>query len=251
MAYVELHIYSEKLKMQTTVGVVLPQRGTIGEIGVVNAGKAEKYKTLYLLHGLSDDYSIWHRRTSIERYATEYGICVVMPCGGRSFYMNQQNGENYYDYVAKELPALINEFFNVSDKREDRFIAGNSMGGYGALKIALKEKEIFCGAAGLSSVADIRTELFKGHLEAIIGKENYLSKEEDLFVLADKGSKASLKPKLYMCCGTEDFLYQDNVKLRDHLKKYDYDYTYEEETGTHSWDYWDQKLIRVLEWMFK
>ena len=251
MAYIQLHIYSKALGIQTEVGVIMPQRDTTGEIGIGNVANAEKYRTLYLLHGLSDDQSIWHRRTSIERYATEYGVCVVMPCGGRSFYINQQNGQKYYDFVAKELPAVISEFLNVSDKREERFIAGNSMGGYGALKIALKENKTFGGGAGLSSVADIRTDIFKELLEGVVGKENYLSDDEDLFALSAKHEKDETKPRLLMCCGREDFLYADNVKLRNHLQKLTYDYTYEESEGAHTWEYWDDKIQRVLEWAFK
>lgn len=250
MAYIHLQIFSNALHMQTDVGVIIPQRDTVGEIGVENGAKAEKYRAIYLLHGLSDNYSIWHRRTSIERYAAKYGICVVMPSGGRSFYMDQQNGEAYYQFIAKELPARISEFFNVSDKREDRFIAGNSMGGYGALKIALKESKYFGGGAGLSSVADIRTDIFKGHLEGIVGKENYLSDDEDLFALATKTANEKTKPRLFMSCGTDDYLYKDNVKLRDHLKTFDYDYTYEEYAGDHDWEYWDEHIQRILEWAF-
>ncbi len=251
MAYIQLHVFSRALGIQTEVGVIMPQRDTTGEIGIENAVKTEKYRTLYLLHGLSDDQSIWHRRTSIERYATEYGVCVVMPCGGRSFYINQQNGQAYYNFIAKELPAIIGEFLNVSDKREDRFIAGNSMGGYGALKIALKENKTFGGGAGLSSVADIRTDMFKELLEGVVGKENYLSDDEDLFALSAKYENSETKPRLWMCCGTEDFLYADNVKLRDHLQKLTYDYTYEESEGAHTWEYWDDKIQRVLAWAFE
>ena len=250
MAYIQLHVYSKALGIQTEVGVIMPQRETTGEIGIGNAANAEQYRTLYLLHGLSDDQTIWHRRTSIERYATEYGVCVVMPCGGRSFYMNQQNGQQYYDFIAKELPALMSEFFNVSDKREDRYIAGNSMGGYGSLKIALRERETFAGGAGLSSVADIHTELFKGLIEGNIGKENYLSDDEDLFALSTKYESSELKPRLFMSCGRDDFLYADNVKFRNHMQTLDYDYTYEESEGSHTWEYWDEHIQRVLAWAF-
>ena len=76
---IELKFYSESLQMQSEVCVVIPQRSSVGEIGIDNHAERGKYKCLYLLHGLSDDQSIWLRRTSIERYATEYGICVVMP----------------------------------------------------------------------------------------------------------------------------------------------------------------------------
>ena len=251
MAYVQLHMYSPSLGMQTEVDVIVPQRDTVGEIGVGGNAGAGKFKTLYLLHGLSDNQSIWHRRTSIERYATQYGICVVMPCGGKSFYLDQKNGEKYYQWIAKELPARIEEFFNVSTNREDRFIAGNSMGGYGALKIALKESNVFGAAAGLSSVANIRGDRWVQHLSNMIGEENYFPDDHDLFWLTEQVSKQEVKPRLYMCCGTEDWLYADNVRLRNHIQTLDLDYTYEEGPGTHSWDYWDVQIQRVLEWMFK
>ena len=250
MAFVQLHIYSESLRMQTQVNVIIPQKNKAGEIGLNGKTTNESYKSLYLLHGLSDDQTIWMRRTAIERYADEYGICVIMPFGGRSFYFDQQNGEKYYTYIAKELPNIIGEFFRMSNKREDRFIAGLSMGGYGALKIALKENDSFCAAAGLSSVANIRSDMFKEHLLNTVGEE-YLSDDEDLFSLIEKKEGETVKPRLYMWCGTEDFLYEDNVSFRDRLKKLDYDYTYEESAGNHSWVHWDKQIQRVLEWMFK
>ena len=156
MAFITLNYFSEALGMQTEVYVVIPQKSNTGEIGIDSGKSADKYKCLYLLHGHSDDQTIWMRRTSIERYATEYGICVVMPCGGRSFYTDMKHGMKYYTFVAKELPAMICEMFNVSDKREDNFLAGNSMGGYGAMKIALTESDRFCAAAALSPVTDLK-----------------------------------------------------------------------------------------------
>ena len=125
------------------------------------------------------------------------------------------------------------------------------MGGYGALKIALKENDVFCAAAGLSSVADIYTEMFKTHLIGIAGEEQYLSKEEDLFALIEQKDGVENKPKLYMWCGTDDFLYVDNVKLKEYIKNFHYDYTYEEGEGAHIWECWDKQIQRVLEWMFK
>lgn len=251
MAFIQLHIYSESLGMQTGVNIVIPQKNKIGEIGLIGKTTTEKYKSLYLLHGLSDDQTIWMRRTSIERYANEYGICVIMPSGGRSFYFNQLNGEKYYTYIANELPNIINDFFCISNKREDRFIAGISMGGYGALKIALKENDKFYAAAGLSSVADIHFDRFKQHLINTVGEEKYNSKDEDLFALIEQKEDEDKKPKLYMWCGKEDFLYADNVRLMNHIKKFNFDYTYEESAGSHAWVYWDKHIQRVLEWMFK
>lgn len=253
MAWSELHIFSEALRMQTTVNVIIPQRSTGGEIGVTNNAGAEKYKCLYLLHGLSDDQSIWHRRTSIERYAQDYGICVVMPCGGRSFYTDMKYGEKYYTYIAKELPRIIQEFFNVSDKREDNFIAGLSMGGYGALKIGMRECEQFCAAAGLSSVADIvgTTDMFKDVFVPVFGEELIIPDSENLFEIAEKTDKKPLKPRIFMGVGTEDFLYEGNQMLKEKFEALSFDYTYRESAGTHSWEFWDEYIQYVLKWMFK
>jgi len=90
MALLTLKHYSEILGMQMEAYVIIPQRSSVGEIGIENKANTEKYKCLFLLHGLSDDHTIWLRRTSIERYAAEYGICVVMPCGHRSFYTDMK-----------------------------------------------------------------------------------------------------------------------------------------------------------------
>lgn len=252
MAFIDLKIYSESLGMQTNVYVVIPQASTNGEIGVERAKTAGKYKCLYLLHGLSDDHSIWMRRTSIERYATEYGICVIMPCGGTSFYTDMKYGKKYYTYIAKELPCIIGQFFNVSDKREDNYIAGLSMGGYGALKIGMRECGRFCKAAGLSSVADIEAvkEDFSYALIPVFGDELVIPKEENLFWLAQQTVVNPNRPSIYMGVGTEDFLYQDNQRLKSQLEQLDYDFTYRESEGIHSWAFWDEYIQYVLKWMF-
>lgn len=252
MAFCEMHLFSESLGLQTTINVVIPQQNTVGEIGVSGNGDKKKYKCLYLLHGLSDDHSIWLRRTSIERYAQEYGICVVMPFGGRSFYTDMKYGEKYYTYISQELPRLVQEFFPVSDKREDTYIAGLSMGGYGALKIGLKNCEHFCAAAGLSSAADIvnLTDLFKDVFIPIFGDALDVPNSEDLFKLAEERNDHPLKPRIYMGVGTEDFLYESNCKLRDKFQSLNYDYTYRESKGTHSWAFWDEYIQCVLQWMF-
>ena len=107
MAFISLNYFSEALGKQTEVYVVLPQKSNDGEIGIGSAKGADNCKCLYLLHGHSDDHTIWMRRTSIERYATEYGICVVMPCGDRSFYTDMKYAMKYYTFVAKELPGVL------------------------------------------------------------------------------------------------------------------------------------------------
>ena len=252
MAFLELNIYSESLGTQQQVYVIMPQAKTNGEIGIGNQANAG-YKCLYLLHGLSDNHSIWMRRTSIERYAQEYGICVVMPFGDRSFYTDMKYGGKYYTYIAKELPAIISSMLHISNRREDRFIAGLSMGGYGALKIGLRECDSFSAAAGLSSVADILEgkELFRADMVKIFGDEMDVPEMDDLFCLAKLRDTDPNKPRIYMGVGTEDFLYKSNQRLKATFEQLHYDYTYRESPGTHNWAFWDEYIQYVIQWLLK
>ncbi len=251
MALIDVKFYSEALGMQTEAYVVLPQRDTMGEIGIAQNASDKKYPVLYLLHGLSDDHSIWLRRTSIERYATEYGICVVMPCGHRSFYMDMKYGLKYFTYIAKELPARMCEFFPISDKREDTYICGNSMGGYGALKIALRQSDRFSAAAGLSSAADIHRDGFHDVKIAAFGPEEIIPPEEDLFYLAKENKNKPQKPRIFMGVGYDDFLYEENLRLKKCFEETGYDFTYRESEGSHNWAFWDEYVQYVLAWIFQ
>ncbi len=249
MALIDLRIYSEALGIQTAVKVVIPQKSTAGEIGISNHAKEGKARCLYLLHGLSDDYSIWMRRTSIERYAAEYGICVVMPEGGRSFYSDMKYGMQYYTYIAKELPQIIEDMFQVSDKREDRYIGGLSMGGYGAVKIALTQQGKYAAAFGLSPVADIKNPRFTQTLIPVFGEN--IPEDADLFYLTAEHDKDAIKPRLYMTVGRDDFMYEDNMRLRQHMEKLNYEHQYIETDGNHSWELWDKTVQDALAWMLR
>lgn len=252
MAFISLDFYSEALGMQSEVFVVIPQRGALGEIGIGNKAEDTKYKVLYLLHGLSDDHTIWMRRTSIERYASRYGICVVMPNGHRSFYTDMKYGGNYYTYITKELPARMREFFRVSDRREDNFIAGLSMGGYGALKAALREPDKYAAASALSAVTDIsefcgeRSELFT----AIFGEGQAVPDEDDLIKLVDAHKNDKIKPSVFIGIGRQDGLYDQNIRFKKILEDNGYAPTYRESDGVHCWEFWDEYILYTLQWMF-
>src|SRR3954453_18764775 len=140
MALLRVDWFSEVLEVGTSTVVLLPQQ-TAAQIGVESSGTvaAQGFPTLYLLHGLSDDATAWTRYTSIERYATAAGLAVVMPQVGRSFYTDGANAGRWWTHVSQEVPRVMREFFRLSDRREDTFVAGLSMGGYGALKWALQQ----------------------------------------------------------------------------------------------------------------
>lgn len=253
MAFIDCHFFSESLGVSASMHVILPQP-TTRQIGMETRTIKEKHPTLYLLHGLSDDHTIWMRRTSIERYAAEYGLAVIMPAVNRGFYTDMAHGYKYWTFISEELPALARSFFPLSDKREDTFAAGLSMGGYGALKLALSCPDRFAAGASLSGAVDVASlahsrdpvefrNIF-GELDLIKGSAN------DLFYLAEKmaGSEGPT-PKLYQCCGTEDFLYDSNVRFRDHCRSLKLELTYEEDPGAHEWGYWDRKIQNVLKWL--
>ena len=253
MALLNLKFLSETLGRQTEINVIVPQKSTRGAIGIENNARDEKYKTLLLLHGLSDDGSIWMRHTSIERYAIERGIAVIMPSGARSFYADMKNGDRYYTYISEEVLRIAREFLPLSEKREDTFIAGNSMGGYGALKIALKNPDKFAAAAGLSSVADVEDfmEKYAPHLRGSIFGDGEIAEEENLFYLVKTHNKDAQKPKLYMAVGKQDYMYHNNLQLKELLKNSDYSFQYAEAEGSHTWAFWDTYIQKALDWLLE
>jgi putative tributyrin esterase len=256
LALIYCDFFSEVLGISTSMCVILPQN-TRSQIGMSGSEKKEKYPTLYLLHVLSDDHTIWQRRTSIERYVSDMGIAVVMPNVGRSFYTDMKHGYNYFTFISEELPEIARQFFPLSDKREDNFAAGLSMGGYGAFKLALRCPNKYAAAASLSGAVDMAIRVKSNEiqdtteLENIFGNLNSIkNSENDLFYLAKNVSASNgPKPKLYQCCGTEDFLYEDNIKFKNFIEKTNLDYTYEEGPGVHEWKYWDDQIQKVLKWL--
>lgn len=233
--------------------VILPQP-TSGQIGMTGRSAGKLHPTLWLLHGMSDDHTIWLRRTSIERYAAPLGLAVVMPEVGRSYYTDQAHGYRYFSFLSEELPTLARTFFPLSDRRDDNFVAGLSMGGYGAFKWALRRPDQFAAAASLSGGLDIADRGFQANPEfrdTFGDPEQVAGSDNDLFELARRAAASDgPRPTLYQCCGTEDFLYGANIRFRDHCRALPaLSLTYEEEPGAHEWGYWDKKIQRVLQWL--
>ena len=255
MALLHVDCYSQVLSMEMQMDVILPE-ATRGQIGMEGRSGGEKWKTLYLLHGMSDDHSIWQRRTSIERYAADKGIAVVMPTTHLGWYTDMYRGPKYFTYITDELPKVCRQMFpNMSDKREDTYAAGLSMGGYGALKCGLRAPHVF------SKVASLSGGLFDKSLIKDRSKDNSLWYDifgpadeftgafNDLYAAATEMKSSAIRPDVYIWCGTEDFLYKYNVKMRNHLKKLKYNLVYEESPGDHQWKYWDEKIQTVLDWL--
>lgn len=256
MAFIECHFFSEVLRLSTSVNVILPETAR-GQIGMAHAPTRHTYPVLYLLHGLSDDHSIWMRRTSIERYVAELGIAVVMPNGHRSFYSDMSQGLPYFSFMSDELPERMKAFFPLSREREDTFVAGLSMGGYGALKLALRCPEQYGAAASLSGCVDlarqVREQDYRADFDLIFGRGVDISQgPDDLLWLAQTAQQSGQElPRLFQCCGTEDFLFTHNQTFQQHLTHLGIPLTTEFDSGEHEWGYWDRKIQSVLRWLAK
>ena len=167
MAFLNCEIATESQRKATAVDVILPEKGELSEV-----------KTLYLLHGLTDDCTGWTRYTAVERYARERGLAVVLPEVQRSFYTDMAYGLPYFTYVSEELPAVCRRMFGLGAAREQNYIFGLSMGGYGAMKCALTYPDRYAGAASFSGVCDLRRtverrsiSLHESEIAAIFGEE--------------------------------------------------------------------------------
>lgn len=259
MALIHANFFSETLGMCVSCDVVLPQRAT-RQIGMAAAAAEGKYPTLWLLHGMSDDQTIWQRRTSIERYAAPLGLAVAMPAVSLSCYANMKHGGRYYDYVSKELPEIMRSMFPLSEKREDNFIAGLSMGGAGCMKIGLanpdKYAAIGCFSAGAINRAAQLTPERAARMEMTYGTTDMDSLKgtvEDVFGSARKIVDEGLPcPRVFHSIGASDFLQDSARETREFFTSIPgnpFDYHYEEHPGAHTWEYWDEHIQDFLKYI--
>ena len=252
MALVRCDMFSETLGLSTSMTVILPQESA-GQIGMPGAGGTD-VPVLYLLHGLSDDDTTWTRHTSIERYVAPLGLAVVMPQVHRSFYADEVHGLPYWTFLTEELPTLVSRFFRVSSDPQDTFVAGLSMGGYGAMKWALREPWRFGGAASLSGAvamshpSENADPEFAALTHRVFGDTATDGTPDDVLHLMRTADPATLPP-LYVACGTEDFLYPSNLALVDEADGRGVPLTIDFGPGDHEWSYWDAAIQRVLDWL--
>lgn len=249
MATFECTLYSNVLQMNAMVRVLMPDGIQPNEL----------LKVLYLYHGYMGNHTDWTRFSSIERYTWGKRLAVVMPAVNNSYYTDMAAGFKYFTFVADELPALLQAIFPFSTKREDNFVAGLSMGGYGAMKVALTRPDKFGAAASLSGALDANyvvsiqsEEIRKNYFNAIFGDKPVDGTPNDLFYLIRKNAEKNQPlPRLYFACGTEDFLYQSNLKFKKELENAKVPFTYVEGPGAHEWWFWDLYIQKVIEWLYQ
>lgn len=240
--------YSESLRMTTQIKVIFPDLSN--DVTPVIGGTP---RVLYLLHGLAANNGEWTRFSKIEYYAKKYNFIIIMPEVQRSFYCDTAYGPRYFTYVADELPAVCGRWFRLDQSKENTFIAGESMGGYGAVKVGLRRPERFGAIASLSGALDyaaLNRQIMSGEwedvlpteLQAVHGETGMPGKEDDVLALVRETAKNPDRPRLIQLCGTEDFLYEDNQTFRRIAGEAGYGHTYREGPGDHEWPYWDKAV---------
>lgn len=260
MAFFTGPIYSHALQLETQLSVILPHdtKSHHSHTLANNIEPRRTPKTLFLLHGISDSSTMWERKTRIEVLAEKYDLAVIMPECQRSFYLNMKNGYPFEDYIVKELPELVSQMFHLSVEPEDLLIAGLSMGGYGAMKCALKYPEKYSMVGCFSGGFDIRSLLEDPEFADItlpadrggIFGDGPIPDEANLFHLVRNPSIRNKVP-LYITCGRQDILYNMTQAMLEELKKYGFDFKYEEWDGVHDWYFWDTSIEKMLDYYFR
>ena len=235
MAICEIHLGNQNaLRKMTSCMVLLPEDAGPGPFPV-----------WYLLHGLSDNHTAWTRRTNLERYLGSLPLIVVMPDGGRGFYTDSatEPAGAFETFIVRDLVGLVDRTFRTRANREGRVISGLSMGGFGAIKLALKHPEMFCAAASHSGALWRPSDLehYEGsELHRVFGNHP-VGGPDDIFALAER-LPAGQMPGLRIDCGTEDYLLSANRTFHAHLDRLGIAHDYAEFPGGHDWPYWDRHV---------
>ena len=247
MSIASFNFASQALKKQTEVTVCFPETYS-------QRTDVPDRKTLWLLHGLSDDNTCWTRFSSIERYASEYGINVIMPDGDRSMYCDNIYSQNFKEFIVKELPRYFHSIIGISNDRDKNFIAGLSMGGMGAAKIALANPDKYFGFGSFSGLLDLKY-VAAGFANTIDSEFPFMKPffsdgtAEDPKTMLDKEKHKDMK--MYVSCGKQDFWIKASESFKAKADKLGMDVKYVFEDGGHDWALWDRNVKRCIDYMLK
>ena len=214
------------------------------------------FKTLYLLHGLMDSGQQWVENTSITRLAQEKEIALVIPSCGNNFYINTIYGPAYSDFLSRELIGFVRGLFPLSDKREENYIWGISMGGYGALRQGFVNPDLFSRVVAMSPTTDIRfTARFAYAMgvntDYVVGFWKDLPGSElDLWTLAEQASSHPQDyPEMLFIIADQDHMVRDNVEFRELLVRKQFRTEFRTYPGDHTWGFWDQHVKECIDWL--
>lgn len=261
MAVMKCHFFSSTLFTNISINVILPTPQGGEEVADPRFQAKYDYEkglpVVFLLHGAFGNADSWIRFSNVERYAQERGLAVVMASAENSFYQDMAHGQPYKTFFLKELISFVRSIYPVSRSRENTYIGGFSMGGYGAWYLALTRPDLFSKAASMSGAVDFPGLVSSGiNLNGAIRWGDILGDnldvagtDKDLMYLYDKCVAEGTVPALFQACATGDSLYQPNVGIRDRLMAKNADLVWYDAPGGHDWNFWDATLSRMFDWM--
>ena len=230
-------VFASKMKKEVKSVVIVPE----------NYSKKKHYPVVYLLHGYSDNFSKWVKTVpAIKSLSTEHQMIIVCPDGGySSWFMDSplDSAFQYESYITKDLISYIDGHYRTIANRNGRAITGLSMGGHGALYLAIRNKQLFAHAGSMSGGVDLRSSSKKYDIAKRIGSMETNPEEWDNRSVVNMVS--SLKNKelnLIVDCGVNDFFYQINASLHRRLVALGIDHDYIERPGEHNWEYWTNSI---------
>ncbi len=245
MAWASMHFRSKTLNMPVEAEVLIPQAG------YKSLKQQGNYKVMVLLHGVRNDRTEWLLKSQIFEMVKELPVLVFLPSGKNSFYLNTHAGYHYRDYITQEIPELIKMHFPVSKCREDWLIGGDSMGGYGAVLGGLHRPDVYGNIASFSGALDLKG-LGKAFPEfgipALLGPayEAFEQDENNVYHYCRQVEEGR-RPRIYLCCGSEDGLLEENRRFYDLIRDM-YDVQAVWGQGGHDFLYWNERLKEVMKW---
>lgn len=256
MTLINVHFKSNVLHRSTSLSAIVPE--------VIENLNKKSFPVLYLLHGMGDDYTKWFRRTNVEQFVRNKELIVISADFETSFYSNMKYGDKYWDFLTKELPQVCSKLFPISPLPQDHYVAGMSMGGFGAFKLGLNEPSKFHMVASFSGVMDLNKFFRKNDTDLLkklnlVGNSDYLSSvyRQDFGDSDISKSPNDLKyllnhqtgelPQLFQYCGTEDPLFPINKEFADYANSLkNINYLFITTTGSHEWNYWNKCIEDFL-----
>ncbi len=232
-----ISVHSTKMNKEIKSVVIVPK----------NYSKKKHYPVVYMLHGYSDNYAKWVNTVpAIKKLSTEHQMIIVCPDGGYSSWFLDSPIDStfqYESYITKDLLSYVDSHYSTIANRTARAITGLSMGGHGALYIAIRNKDIFANAGSMSGGVDLRTSTKKYDLAKRIGSyEAHPDEWDNRSVVNMVSSLKNKELNLIIDCGVSDFFYQINAALHRRLISLNIDHDYIERPGNHNWEYWTNSI---------
>lgn len=252
MALFNCNFFSKTLGYDTNVNVILP------DINYFDYSNNKKLKVLYFLHGRGDNGTSLSRYLPLERFSRKYQIAIILPSAEDSYYTNSIYHKNYFDFISQELQQTLTNWFPISKNKQDNYLAGISMGGYGAFKIAFSFPNKFNAVCGIYPVVNLQelvtsvpkefTKNFENDLIRVFGNYKNINDEHNLLhIYKNNLNKINNNLKIMQYVGKQDFLYDSNKNFYNEIIKLNENIIFDEWNGEHSWEFAEEAILKMFE----